>query len=186
MNYSPILWKQKPAIALQQCPHDLASWLQTRGSMTERMQQQCAGRLQVKILNQSWQCPTWEESQFLGIDLRSKVLSREVILLGNNIPWMYARSLFPHQLFQGEEKWIQHALNSTPIGELLYRYPNMYRDEFQFAKVRQDHWGYQRAKRYTNIPTDHLWARRSKFYLNKKPLLLSEFFLPRIGESNEN
>lgn len=182
MYYPSILWQQKPAIALRQCPAYLLSWLLTEGSMTERMRRQSVGELQVKIIKQSWQHASWEESQHLGIAMRSQVLSREVVLYGGVTPWMYARSLFPHQLFQGKDRWLQRALNQQPIGEVLYRHPKMYRDDFQFAKVERHHWGCKNTESYTGISLDHLWARRSRFYLHHSPLLLTEFFLPMIGE----
>ena len=57
----------------------------------------------------------------------------------------------------------------------------MSRDGFEFAEFKQPSSAHQLAQTIDQPAENSLWARRSMFYLNGYPLLVSELFLPASG-----
>ena len=72
-----------------------------RGSLTARLIKASDGDFKVQLLEQSWQRPYLNESQLLGINPRHKALVREVLLICHDKPWVYARSVIPHNSLKG-------------------------------------------------------------------------------------
>jgi len=175
-------WQSEAFYVLRHCPSGLSDWLLTKESMTRRLRKESNERLTVQILKQHWGLPSIQEALFLGIPHRHSVLIREVFLCGGGRPWMFARSIFPHSLFTGEERWLQKKLDENPIGPILYRHKAMKKSPPQFAKLNPTHEEYEILKKYMTMEEEILWARRACFYLNNKPLLVSEILLPEIGQ----
>ena len=72
-------------------------------------------------------------------------------------------------------------LGDRLIGEsLLYTNPKTTRRQFEFAKLAPEHPIYQDA--LSGIPSEkhgeNLWARRSIFFIDTNPLMITETYLP--------
>jgi chorismate--pyruvate lyase len=109
----------------------------------------------------------------LGIPHRQQALVREVILLGCDTPWVFARSVIPLSTLTGRLRSLS-KLDNRPLGALLFQDPNLQRSNMEVARISSQH-------RYLppSLKASHqeCWGRRSKFLLDNKPLLVSEVFL---------
>lgn len=146
-------------------PRNLQYWLLDPGSLTQRLMQTSRGDFRVERLHEGWGRATLSEARVLGISPRQKVWVREVHLLGCGEPWVFARSLIPFSTLRGRQRRLRN-LGNTPLGAVLFQDTSMRRGPIETARVQ-----------YRNQST---WGRRSVFYLENRPLLVNEVFLPAL------
>lgn len=172
---SPALaWQPLQSITRQQRPNPvLQDWLGDSGSLTARLIAQSDGDFNVRVVRQIIGRPTLNERQLLGMKQPALALIREVILLGRNEPWVFARSILPLTSLTGSLRHLRKQ-NNRPLGAFLFSQPQLQRSAIAVARINRDH-AYVPGDLVTNQP---LWGRRSVFYLQQKPLLVSEVFLP--------
>lgn len=152
-------------------------WLLDEGSLTARLIEHSERAFDVELLQQGWGEGFVGEYRLLNSPLRQKMLVREVILRGAGRPWVFARSLVPVTSLQGRLKALKQ-LDNRPLGALLFQDPHMARGPIQVAEILPEH-GYLHPQAQSVQPTP-LWGRRSVFYLDQQPLLVSEVFLPEF------
>lgn len=157
-------------------PPSLRHWLLLEGSLTRHMIAASAGDFRIERVLQQWQRPTLSEARLLNIDPRQRALIREVILWGCNEPWVYARSVMPVRSLRGDLRRLRQLRNSS-LGALLFRYPQLQRMPFQLAKVDARALP---APLRTNAP---LWARRSRFSIGARALIVGEIFLDAFHQT---
>jgi len=145
------------------------SWLLDRGSLTQNLKQFAPGRFSVSVLHASFGRASLSESKSLGIPPRQQVYIREVALCIDQKPVVYARSIVPRSSLTGSERQLLF-LKNKPLGEFLFRHPHMRRGPIE---VKQG--------QVNSLPC---WGRRSVFFLNEKPLLVSEFFTDALFDVN--
>ncbi len=105
--------------------------------------------------------------------MREQAIIREVALLCNGEPWVFARSVIPASSLTGHLRQLRGLKNSS-LGEMLFRDPTMYRHPFQVAAIDGQS---QQIPKFLRQPLA-LWGRRSRFELRDKPIMVSEIFLP--------
>lgn len=150
----------------QAAPQAWRSWLTDSGSLTQRLVKLSQGNFRVEVVRQGWLRPTRSEAKVLGMKTRQFALVREVQLLGNDQPWVFARSIIPAKTLTGSHRQLR-MLGNQSLGTLLFTDPTMRRGPLQISRL--------------NTPdANEVWARRSIFYLANKPLLVSEVFLPEL------
>jgi len=174
-------WRSLLSRSDRSVPKQWRDWLLDTGSLTQRLIDASDNRLTVQILNQRIDTPRFTEQRALKLSPRRLTLIREVVLLANSTPWVYARSIIPLTTLTGRLRKLRH-LDNQPLGALLFRDPTMTRGPVEVAC-------------HTNInaklPTalgdiqKSLWGRRSVFRLDAKPLLVSEIFLPDFKPYNQ-
>jgi len=174
-------WRSLLSRSDRSVPKQWRDWLLDKGSLTQRLIDASNNSLTVQILNQRIDTPRFTEQQALKLSPRRLTLIREVVLLANSTPWVYARSIIPLTTLTGRLRKLRH-LDNQPLGALLFRDPTMTRGPVEVAC-------------HTNInaklPTalgdiqKSLWGRRSVFRLDAKPLLVSEIFLPDFKPHNQ-
>ncbi|MBR9909910.1 MAG: chorismate lyase [Gammaproteobacteria bacterium] len=157
----------------------LGDWLLEPGSLTARLVQFSQGRFQVRVLAQYWGVAAASESRLLGIAPRARVLVREVILEGCGQPWVYARSILPRSSLTGSLQQLSR-LDAKPLGSWLFKQPTLRRGPLQISRYCV---GDQRlAVLGSEVDLAHaqspLLGRRSVFYVEQKPILVGEVFLP--------
>lgn len=168
-----LLWRPIDRWQTMRPPIALQPWLADPGSLTARLLAKSEGRFQVEVLRQVIGRPRLNECQALGVRSNSLALIREVILKGNNQPWVFARSLLPITSLTGDLRHLRKQTN-RPLGAFLFSQPHLVRSKIAIAAISRDH-GYVPAGL---VGTELLWGRRSVFFLHNKPLLVSEVFLP--------
>ena len=174
------VWRIGSQIFSDIIPAQMSCWLFDPASLTSRLTGACEGRFYVKVLEQTWRTPLQNELRRLGICYRQTALIREVLLYCDEIPWVFARTVIPKRTLTGKRKHLAN-LGLKPLGAVLFADPDMQRDEIEVAKLTAGQPLYDRAvQALTDIPPT-IWGRRSVFYLQGKPLLVNEIFLPGIA-----
>jgi chorismate--pyruvate lyase len=152
----------------------LKNWLLDTGSLTERLQSQCTS-FHLTLIGQRQAQITLEEFQRVctaGQQLNQKEWQvREVLLWGDNQPWVFARSIIPQKLCESDFV----NLNTKPLGQLIFNDKRFKRMPFELTKMSsskdflaQLHIGSEMA----------LWGRRSAFSFENLKMTVSEVFLP--------
>lgn len=154
----------------------LREWLLDSGSLTRRVRQTCAGRFRVRVELQGWGKPRLDEYRALGLRLGRIALIREVHLLCNERPWVFARTVIPVSTLRGRQRRLAH-LGDRPLGAVLFADPQMQRGPVEVARIPPGSGLFAAAAQGLKHRPSEVWGRRSVFRLGGKPLLVSEFFL---------
>jgi chorismate--pyruvate lyase len=96
---------------------------------------------------------------------------REVILWGDNQPWVFARSIIPQRLCESDFV----NLNTKPLGQLLFNDKRFKRLPFEVTNMCVSKAFL--ADLHISSEMD-LWGRRSAFSFEDIKLTVSEVFLP--------
>jgi len=161
-------------------PAALWPWLIHKGSLTRRLKKSCAGELQVRVLRQDWGKAYFEETQVLGIHNSCRVWQREVLLLCDTYPWVYAKTIIPISTLHGSARRLLY-LNNRPLGAVLFSDPAIIREKLEIISVNTQQYLYQKAIKYSAVKTNIFWGRRSLFWISRRPLLVTEIFLQPPG-----
>ncbi|MBC7757146.1 MAG: chorismate lyase [Bdellovibrio sp.] len=158
----------------------LQPWLIDNGSLTTRLQLRY-NHFAVKPVAVKYAKPIQDEAALLHLPAHKTALIREVLLMGNNQPVVFAHSVLPRASLRGAWNGIGR-LGNKPLGATLFANPKVKRTQLSYKKLSPQHVFFQRATAHlTNKPT-HLWARRSVFQLNCAKILVTEVFLPQLLE----
>jgi chorismate--pyruvate lyase len=159
----------------------LRGWLLDEGSLTRLVIGRCCGRFRVRVLFQRWGRPLASERQVLGMSLAATAFIREVELYCGDRPWVFARTLIPASTLRGGARRLAH-LRDRPLGAVLFADPRVLRGELEVARLLPRHRLFRDAVDRLEYPPGSLWGRRRLFYVEQKPLLVNEIFLPDLPE----
>ncbi|WP_183194712.1 chorismate lyase [Bartonella fuyuanensis] len=137
-------------------PENIRDWLMESGSMTLRLKKYCTC-FQVQPQRECFitRDKLKEEAEHLPESIRYWL--REVILIGDNKPWILGRTVIPQETLLHHQA-LMH-LGTVPLGHYLFNSGKLIRDYIHIGQQGR------------------LWARRSRLQLTGKPLLLTELFL---------
>lgn len=103
---------------------------------------------------------------------------REVYLLGQGTPCVFAHSVMPRAAMRSRLHTLKR-IGQRPLGEALFANPRIKRGAMQFAKLSIQHpWVRMLSMQTAQPHPQPLWARRSLFQLRRAKLLVTEVFLP--------
>ena len=156
----------------------LRDCLLEKGSLTRYLQKYCGDQFCLHLKGQAWKRPAHEESRILGMKEGEYSLIREVLLRCNEITWVYARSVLPGTTLSGAQRRLA-TLGTRPLGDVLFSDRSTSREEVGYATISPTDMLYRQAVVNTKTESD-LWGRRSVFYIQHKPILVTEIFLPAI------
>lgn len=154
-------------------PDAIASaWITERGSLSHRLSAAGAG-IRVELVNNqqiSHQALTDAEKQLLA---EEDCLQREVVLRGKvtaelEQDWLMGRTLIPRSSIEAQPFDLA-SQGEVPLGVTLFAADDVERDALQ---VGWAHIPGEAGKGKTLI------ARRSRIWVNQKPVLVAELFLP--------
>ncbi|MFN3544171.1 MAG: chorismate--pyruvate lyase family protein [Thiobacillus sp.] len=158
-------------------PRPLRAWLSDTGSLTRRLKARCA-HFRVLPLAVGIARPNADEVELLGLKPGMRAYVREVLLLCNEIPVVFAHSVLPCAGLRGGWNDITR-LGTRSLGEALFNDHRIQRQPLAYKAVRRGHPLFDRiAAPHAQVRA--LWARRSLFCLHSHPLLVTEVFLPAI------
>lgn len=172
-------WLTKSQLVTTDCPRDLQRWLLNKDSLTERLVAHSRGEFHVDVLAQYRAKAQPYEYTVLHTKRQRYCFIREVILFGHNQPWVFARTVIPLQTMTGRLSSLG-GLNNKPLGAFLFSFPTMRRGISEFANIRPEQ---QLVAKSLFANSESLWGRRSVFFLDNKPLLVNEIFLPTFTDS---
>ncbi len=163
-------------------PDHVYSWLCETGSLTARVKAACGNRcFEVRLLQQGWGRPLYSEGRVLKMRRGESAVVREVELLCDGIPWVFARTLIPASSLRGPVRRLT-LLGCKPLGAVLFADPMVERGPMQIAHLSPRHPLFcSAAARLERVPLD-IWGRRTVYFLAGHPLLVNELFLPDIPE----
>lgn len=170
-------WKPGRYFLRSSIPRGLSGWLLDTASLTLRLQRLCPGKFQVRVLSQAWGTPGIDEARVLGMKQGSLAIIRQVHLLCNGQPWVYARTVIPVTSLRGKLQQLAH-LGARPLGGMLFADPGMQRGRVELARISSGQSVYLAATGHLHHCPAEIWGRRSVFRLSGRPLLVSEVFLP--------
>ncbi len=166
-------WRPRDQLRVHEIPAGLRPWLFDRESLTRRLVSASDGSFRVDVQRQWWGHAQPDETCLLEIRPRSACRLREVLLLGRNTPWVFARSVLPDTSLTGPNRFLRR-LQSKPLGALLFQSPGTVRARVEYAPFA--------GSDVPGSPTDRVvWARRSVFLFQGKPLLVGEYFLSALA-----
>lgn len=153
----------------------LNDWLLDPSSLTARLKKQCQS-FQVFLLGQQIEpCQEHEANDY--INTGEQVLIREVILYCDNKPHVFARSLLPLNSLTGEQQSLAN-LGEQPLGQVLFNNPKLHREIVQVAEIQPSQRIHELGAMIALNVEHNLWGRRSLFFIENKPLMVAEVFLP--------
>lgn len=152
--FNPDKFQWRTFNANEDIPTHVLPWLLDNSSLTAKLKVKFVN-FRVKVVSQNEDEPYDCELKLLGNLTGSSCIVREVELMGENIPVVFARSVIP----QTSDTANLLTIGSKPLGEILFDDPLVYRDQLEVGQHRGT------------------WARRSTFVVGKTKLLVSEIFL---------
>jgi len=172
------VWQSCERLRRSALPVQWRDWLLDHSSLTRRLQRNCPGSFRVEVLGQRMARPMLSEARALGRPPHEIALVRQVRLFCGQTPWVFARTVVPLPSLRSGLRRLA-VLGSTPLGEVLFADPNMYRSPIEVARIHSRHRLHAMIDPSAQTAAAY-WGRRSVFYLQNNPLLVSEFFLPAL------
>ena len=173
-------WGEWRLQRVSEIPVGLVGWLRDEGSLTRRVIQACGkGRFRVHLRHQDWGTPRYSESKLLHLRHGEATLIREVELLCDERPWVFARTLIPATSLRGSARRLTQ-LGEKPLGAVLFSDPHIHRGVTQIARLQPRHALFVSASVNLSQKPQSLWGRRTLFHIAGRPILVNEIFLPEI------
>ena len=166
-------WLKKPISA-----QALQSWLIDTGSLTARLQSRYT-HFAVKSVAVKYAKPIIDEAALLHLPAHKSALIREVLLMGDNQPVVFAHSVLPRASLRGAWNGLGR-LGNKPLGATLFANPKVRRTPLEYKKLPRQHPISMRIAGHMQISPKALWARRSVFSLNCARILVTEVFLEQL------
>lgn len=166
-------WLKKPASS-----HLFSSWLIETGSLTARLQQRYIN-FSVTPIVVKYTKPIQDEAVLLCQPKYKTALIREVLLMGDSRPVVFAHSVLTRTSLRGSWNGLGR-LGNKPLGATLFANPKVKRTPLSFKKLTPNHALYLRATQHLTNKPSCLWARRSIFSLNCANIMVTEVFLPQL------
>ena len=160
-------------------PEGLADWLLDTGSLTTKLTASCNNVFNVRPVSQYWARPLKSEQALLGMRREEVALTRQVLLLCGDVPWVFARTLIPASSFRGRARRLAY-LKTKPLGAVLFSDPYTVRKTMEIAHFNRQHLLHQFVNEHAGTLDEDLWGRRTLFQFAGQPLLVNEIFLPGI------
>jgi chorismate--pyruvate lyase len=172
-------WHVATRLHRRDVPESVLRWLLDPASLTRRIQSACPGSFRVEVLFQGWAQPQHNEVRELDMRTGSWGFVREVHLLCDGRPWVFARTVIPRTTLTGPRRRLTR-LKTRPLGAVLFADPTMQRGPVEIARLTPCDKLFPAAIQQLVQQPEMIWGRRSLFTLGGKPLLVSEIFLPGI------
>lgn len=159
---------------------NLRRWVTGDGSLTARLVD-ASGQFRVRRLKQSPQVPFADEWRALGQPLPEPALAREVVLICDDMPAVFAHTVVARCHARRDWPFLR-GLGERPLGGALFTDPRVRRDPFEFARLPPHH--PMRLAMHRVLPAlaavPMLPARRSLFRRGGGAMLVTEIFLPDL------
>jgi len=160
------------------CSKNQLDWLLDQDSLTQKLQALSA-HFQVQVRQQVTVSRSKELLSPYFSD-QDKVLVREVLLICDHKPVVFAQTEIPYSTLTEQQANLAE-IGTGSLGTFLFQDPSMQRDKIEVAQFPVYSPVHQLCTDLNQKVDFPLWGRRSLFYINNKPLLVSEVFLPALG-----
>lgn len=163
--HSPFLngWHSLNAASLGAIPSEWRNWVYHKGSLTTRLVDFSKGNFRVRVLREYWKTPSRYETVKLVLPSGQVVRARDVELLCDGRPVVFARTVIPLALYQ-REKNVFNGMGTRPLGHYLFR-------EGEIKNTQRD------VKRCRGSSGKAVYARATPYEFRGSELLVREFFI---------
>ena len=158
----------------------LHHWLGDTASLTLKLMQ-CSRQFRVQRLVQRSERCLADEAQRLGLARPVKAMVREVALLCDGVPFVFAHSVLPLTSSAQDWPWFDQ-LGERSLGSMLFADPQIVRGELEYARLSPQHPLAQRAVQAGMQSSQGLRARRRLFRRKQGIILVTEVFSPLIAQ----
>ncbi|SFT83635.1 chorismate lyase [Pseudoalteromonas sp. DSM 26666] len=148
-------------------------WLFEPHSLTAKLKSQ-SQRFAVKVLSEQKVNLSQPQQALLSNEVNT-VLNREVLLLCDDKPVVYAQSWLP--ISSNNTNNQLHNMGERPLGDVIFQDPALKRTDIEIARFDDNH-SLQSLVSELNLPNRSLLGRRSVFSLHDYQFLVCEVFLP--------
>ena len=139
---------------------NILEWLNEEGSITAKISSDSNFKLEIL----SDDLGIAEDEEYLALDIASEeVRIREVVLYGDLVPLVYARSIIPN-LTSSKGYPGLGTIGSKPLGDLLFQ-------SELFIKTRREFAQFETSSK------EVIWGRRTHYLVQGYPLSVMEVFL---------
>ena len=139
---------------------NILKWLNEEGSITAKISSE--SKFKLEILSDDLGIA--EDEEYLALDIASEeVRIREVVLYGDLVPLVYARSIIPN-LTSSKGYPGLGTIGSKPLGDLLFQ-------SALFIKTRREFAQFETSSK------EVIWGRRTHYLVRGYPLSVMEVFL---------
>lgn len=162
-----------------QAPQQMRHWLTDTMSLTQKLSERCSA-FRVQRLMQGNALILSDEQDLIKLRRRCMVQQREVFLLCDEMPVVYAHTVVP--LTATASDWpFFNSLGNRSLGTTLFGDPCVQRGTLQYARLAAGHPLVLRAGAALQASLSApLFARRCLYQRNRGLLLVTELFLPGI------
>lgn len=160
----------------------MRDWLADTVSLTLKLSAR-SKQFRVQRLRQKQGVCLADESAMVGLPRRVRVQEREVLLLCDGRPMVFAHTIVP--LTASASDWpFFGTLGERSLGTTLFGDPRVARGAMQYARLRQQHPLARRASAATGGQAFQapLFARRCLYRRKHGMLLVTELFLPALAD----
>ena len=181
---------------LRAAPRGILPWLTDHDSLTAAVRARCC-ELRVRVLRQGLGRVLRDEAPLVGVRPGARVWVREVVLVADGVPWVWARSVArPGDL---RTAWRDLAgLGNRSLGAALFADPRVGRGNLLARALDWRDPRGRAAGRYLlgagataahasagasgrrGAPLSALWGRRSLFCRGQGRILVTEVFAPAV------
>ena len=139
---------------------NILEWLNEEGSITTKISSDSNFKLEIL----SDDLGIAEDEEYLALDIASEeVRIREVVLYGDLVPLVYARSIIPN-LTSSKGYPGLGTIGSKPLGDLLFQSELFIKTRREFAQ-------------FETSSGEVIWGRRTHYLVQGYPLSVMEVFL---------
>lgn len=170
---APTRWVADAAL-LRPGPRVLG-WLTDPGLLTERISLRCGGDSALRVVDQRHDCLPQDDAEKLGIG-GPAVFVREIELVCASVVSVFAQTIVPLATLEAQP-WLAE-LGDDALGRRLARTDGALLESLEFALLPPGDALRARALRERTETTESLWARRKRYRLGSRLLIVQEVFLP--------
>ncbi len=157
----------------------LQGWLGERGSLTARLRGHC-GTFSLQRMGQRFAPPLRDEAMLLGQPIGRRAWVREVMLLADGVPVVWAHSVAHPRVLR--DAWrLLRRIGARPVGDAVFARAQTRRGDIRVRRLRPGHPLHRAACAAAGVDDGRaLWARRSAFVHRGRALWVTEVFLPDV------
>lgn len=162
-------------------PPEMRGWLTDTASLTRKLTAR-SSQFRVRRLRQARALCLADECALVQLARRSHVQEREVLLLCDDLPMVYAHTIVPLSATAADWPFFG-TLGERSLGTTLFGDPRVVRGALQYARLHARHPLARRACAALGGTTFSapLFARRCLYQRNNGKLLVTEIFLPALA-----
>lgn len=176
-----ISWQHTVPQRLDTASSNIKEYLLFTGSLTQKISDESNGKFSLTVLANDWQTLCVDESQALSLNKDEQGFIREVLIYADELPVIYAKTIFPAETLN-ETNTALKQLGNQSLGDILFKSDNCSREYLEYATLDKTNALYKRIEQHSSLHNqENIFARRSLFLMQEKPLLVLEAFLPDLA-----